>query len=294
MASSHGSPRTTSFFDTVSAPTPSPATRHQQAPSPLNLSRASSVRRPPSRQPESDEPLSPLHQSPTLSPSSSSSWKPPLPPSEDVELRLEASEAYLLGEGRYARVYLASYRGKGKGKEGVPECWTLCAAKRMNADRESQTMGLREAFFLNRLQSPTRGVYIVKLLAVREQTERRSVHGRSASDLKTVLNRPRSSTEHLSSFPSLPSLHAARDTVSRSTLLLEHAEHGTLDMFLRTSPDLVGGETWVRWARQCSAAVEWTHEKGILHADIKPANLLVSAAEIWLIVVDCNVRSTSV
>ncbi|KAI9634253.1 kinase-like domain-containing protein, partial [Dioszegia hungarica] len=224
-----------------------------------------------------DEPLSPLHQSPTLSPSSSSSWKPPLPPSEDVELRLEASEAYLLGEGRYARVYLASYRGKGKGKEGVPECWTLCAAKRMNVDRESQTMGLREAFFLNRLQSPTRGVYIVKLLAVREQTERRSVHGRSASDLKTVLNRPRSSTEHLSSFPSLPSLHAARDTVSRSTLLLEHAEHGTLDMFLRTSPDLVGDETWIRWARQCSAAVAWTHEKGILHADIKPANLLLTA-----------------
>jgi serine/threonine protein kinase len=94
---------------------------------------------------------------------------------------------YLLGEGRYATVYLASYKKdvKGKGRSRNPYLygpnvrvtesisnqgdgeeemevneegdgfvggsWRLCAAKRMAPDRQSQTMGLREAFFLNRL-----------------------------------------------------------------------------------------------------------------------------------------------
>lgn len=151
MAST-GSPRTNSFFDTASTPTVSPATRYA-APSPLNLSRASSIRAPDRK--ASDEPLSPLHQSP-ITPSSSS-WQPPLPPSEAIELRFNSDEAQLLGEGRYAQVYLAHFRRSNKGKEralDVEEGWTLCAAKQMNQDRESQTMGLREAFFLNRLKSP--------------------------------------------------------------------------------------------------------------------------------------------
>jgi hypothetical protein len=285
MSGPTGSPRTTSFFDTEPPPVPPPAARHTtQAPSPLNLSRASSVRRAPSNSLDRDEPLSPLHASPTISPSSST-WKPPLPPTEDIELRLEPTEEYLLGEGRYARVYLASYKGKGKAVEGQDGGWELCAAKRMNPDRESQTMGLREAFFLNRLKCPNRGVHIIKLLAIREHTEKRSaVHGRSVSDVKDVLGRPRSSTD-LSSFPSFPSLaHILHESpaISRSTLLLEHAPLGTLDHFLRASPGLVGREMWLRWARQCSEAVAWTHEKGILHADIKPANLLVSRPEALL------------
>lgn len=162
-------------------------------------------------------------------------------------------------------MYLASYRGKGKEKADEAG-WELCAAKRMNPDRESQTMGLREAFFLNRLKSHTRGMYIVKLIAVREHSEKR--HTRSASDFK--VGRPRGATD-LSSFPSMPLLNAPR-----SVLILEHVPLGTLDQFLRTSRDLVGSHIWLRWARQCSEAVAWTHEKGILHADIKPANLLVS------------------
>jgi serine/threonine protein kinase len=96
---------------------------------------------------------------------------------------------YLLGEGRYATVYLASYKKdcKEKGRSRNPYLaygpnvrvtqsnspieaqgeeemevneegdgfvggsWRLCAAKKMAPDRQSQTMGLREAFFLNRL-----------------------------------------------------------------------------------------------------------------------------------------------
>jgi hypothetical protein len=189
--------RTSSFFD---KPTELPIP-------PLNLGRSSSLRnrppplpldtgssnyissKPPTPRPVDTEPLSPLHQSPSLP--AIADWNPPRPPcSDDISLRLTQRSMYLLGEGRYATVYLASYKkdvkGKGRsrnpylsygpnvrvteststqeGGQGEEEMevneegdgfvggsWRLCAAKRMAPDRQSQTMGLREAFFLNRL-----------------------------------------------------------------------------------------------------------------------------------------------
>jgi len=186
--------RTSSFFD---KPTELPLP-------PLNLGRSSSLRnRPPplpldtgssnyisskpsTPRPIDTEPLSPLHQSPSLP--AIADWNPPRPPcSDDISLRLTQRSMYLLGEGRYATVYLASYKKEVKGtgrsrnpylygpnvrvtestsnqgdgeeemevnEEGdgfVGGSWRLCAAKRMAPDRQSQTMGLREAFFLNRL-----------------------------------------------------------------------------------------------------------------------------------------------
>ncbi|WVR05759.1 hypothetical protein IAU60_002784 [Kwoniella sp. DSM 27419] len=428
------SPRTSSFFDmpseTMTPPPPAPkvpAVLHTStgsssfAPSPLTLSRSSSLRRAPpplpligadsistmsagpSRQHSGDsytDPLSPLHQSPQLPPSSSGGlegWQPPLPPSsDDIEMRLLPNSTYLLGEGRYARVFLASYkqstrkskgrarnllgraghqqdrvdlRVNGEGDGMVGSSWKLCAAKRLAPDRESQTMGLREAFFLNRLAgngqnsiygskglkprqravSPLRGshappsldetisesrnikirpkpqvksngsVYVVKLIAVKEDSDvplTNPAHARSSSDAlagatpsdattatvglaPTDLRRQRSSTlinaqtppnlsttgrgelAHLSSFPSLPSLaYASRNesapSLSRLVLLLEHAPLGTLDRMLRTSPQLVGRGLWERWAREGAEALEWVHGKGVVHADIKPGNLLLT------------------
>ena len=347
-----GSPRTSSFFDdTINygtlTPPPAPpiSTTPQPFKSPLSLSRSASLR---SKLPtplsletvtvrSEDGPLSPLYQSPSL-PSASlnslSTWQPPLPPSaEDVKLRFQPNSTYLLGEGRYARVYLAGYKwehGESSGTLGqghrdgetliVEESgmdggtWRLCAAKRMAPDRESQTMGLREAFFLRRLAGPqvprrpldlfqprdptkerirrSGSVYIIKLIAVKEEREvprRDSSHGRSASDLKTdqSLSRQRSSTcvtdpiSSLASHPSLPALaHAAKavppnPSLSRWVLLLEHAPLGTVDRLLRTSPYLVGQRLWGRWAMEGAEALEWVHGKGVVHADVKPGNLLV-------------------
>lgn len=358
-----------------------------------------------------EDPLSPLHQSPQLPPSRAgqADWIPPLPPAaDDIELRLVPNSTYLLGEGRYAKVYLAAYkrtkklkvRGKeellgrippfghssftpapvrGEDKAGAEEKkevnedgdglvggdWKLCAVKRLAPDRESQTMGLREAFFLNRLMatsslsgdsrpvdfpksgrtravSPLRdsfgqtprqtmkhasrrrsrngSVYITKLIAVKEDVEGlpHSAHVRSTSDAiksqKTkasngTLTRQRSSTmlpphspttapvnrvaakvsvgcsqpdiTKISSFPSFPSLAQAirqeysAPSLSRLVLVLEHAPLGTLDRLLRTSPQLVGKKLWGRWAREGVEALEWVHGKGVVHADIKPGNLLV-------------------
>lgn len=215
--------RTSSFFD---KPTelPLPPRSGLPAPSPLNLSRSSSLRnrpaplpldigtssnhinptahkagpstsaRPLQTPPIDTEPLSPLHQSPSLP--AIADWNPPRPPlSDDISLRLDPKSSFLLGEGRYATVYLASYKKdrKEKGRSRNPYLsygpapavrikrqpsneispispiggqevneegdgyvggqWRLCAAKRMAPDRQSQTMGLREAFFLNRLSA---------------------------------------------------------------------------------------------------------------------------------------------
>ncbi|WVW82105.1 hypothetical protein I302_104110 [Kwoniella bestiolae CBS 10118] len=452
------SPRTSSFFDTpIQSITPPPAPRlvsslngiSSFAPSPLNLSRSSSVARkiPPAlplkendngastsissgsgsrqklKQKERsgdnytsssgiEDPLSPLHQSPQLPPTGSGGlegWKPPLPPSsDDIELRLMPSSTYLLGEGRYAKAYLAAYKrkrktrhgdrsnggsvlfstGTGTGRQEQMEVnedgdglrggsWRLCAAKRLAPDRESQTMGLREAFFLNRLTgpnkqsgsgsrsglersdharrirprqraaSPLRGshqpstteipegerqkrkrpcgsVYVVKLIAVKEDIEgfptlpsgqgqnTNQTHTRSSSDLltgaeskpipntitigdlrrqrsSTIMNAhaplPPDSTGTLPSYPSLPSLaqsvrydqHNSAPSISRLVLLLEHAPLGTLDRMLRISPQLVGRRLWERWAREGAEALEWVHGKGVVHADVKPGNLLLTA-----------------
>jgi hypothetical protein len=286
------SPRTSSFFD-VSTPLPRPA----PVPRPLRI-HIEAIH----RTDRPAEPLSPLHQSPSLYPGDlSTSWQPPVPPrSDNIALRFFPKSIYLLGEGRYATVYLASYNNPNGN-------WQLCAAKQMAPDRESQTMGLREAFFLNRLGSADRSdsdsarqqrgsVYIVKLIAVKEDESRRNtVHSRSTSDaLIRPSTRHRSSTlvlnePALSSYPSLPALNLVgrpAPSSSRLMLLLEHAPLGTMDRLLRTSPALVGRELWSRWAIEATDALAWVHSKGVMHADVKPGNLLVSSIQDELTVAD--------
>jgi serine/threonine protein kinase len=88
------------------------------------------------------------------------------------------------------------------------------------------------------------------------------------------LQRPRSSTIFASGRqePSQPSPVES----ARLILVLEHAPLGTLDRIIRTSPGLVGEQLWGRWAREASEALEWVHSRGVVHADVKPSNLLVS------------------
>ena len=271
--------RTSSFFDTAdfSAPVPPPRPPNPPGPpSPLSLSRSSSLRnRPPPlpldfstatsnlsssvgrshasslsvqhvhpRTPPIDsEPLSPLHQSPSLPPIGD--WTPPQPPSsEDITLRLNPRSAFLLGEGRYATVFLGSYKKDRKGKTKNPNpflaygkpslirtpsyedpsvgggnvpyhslaglevneekdgyaggSWRLCAAKRMAPDRQSQTMGLREAFFLNRLSgSASPKINTSSLLTTvsggrdtNGRNARRAISPLREGSLRTTSNRP--------------------------------------------------------------------------------------------------------
>lgn len=226
--------------------------------------------------------LAPLHQSPSLAPAVWTLALPHPPAAEDVVLRMSPEPRYLLGEGRYATVYLGSYR---KETTAADEPWSLCAVKRLAPDRESQTMGLREAFFLNRLTACDNGpkaegkVHVVKLIAVKEDDGTIPGHVRTASEQVDSPRRQRSSTiyagarQDTGSHPSLPSLvseQPALPCASRLVLVLEHAPLGTLDRLLRSSPGLVGPELWGRWARESAQALAWVHEKGVVHADVKP------------------------
>ncbi|GMK56942.1 hypothetical protein CspeluHIS016_0307820 [Cutaneotrichosporon spelunceum] len=328
--------KTSSFFATAGVPIPPPTlTNVSLPPSPLALSCTASLRRNgPSTSPNSrpyspshthsnshasaishlsisPPNLSPLHQSPSLAPQ----WAPPTPLGTDnVQLRFVAEPGYLLGEGRYATVYLASYKrstmspgslsptranGEGSG-------WKLCAAKRLAADRESQTMGLREAFFLNRLGTGKgRGqVYVIKLIAVKDDSSPTAgAPGARTSPYVTAISETRRLQGQQQS-GSPPRRHRAStiDADGRGAdqeapggvavigtgrgssvpapscllLVVEHAPLGTLDRLLRSSPGLVGPQLWGRWAREAASALEWVHDKGVVHADVKPSNLLLT------------------
>ncbi|BGP49242.1 hypothetical protein JCM10450v2_005125 [Rhodotorula kratochvilovae] len=93
----------------------------------------------------SSTPSSPPDPSRTLPPTAGQSSNPLLDTRQSPSLRLSPTPAYLLGEGRHAAVYLASFA------RGPTAPWRLCAAKRLAPDRESQVSGLGEAFILAKL-----------------------------------------------------------------------------------------------------------------------------------------------
>lgn len=89
-----------------------------------------------------------------------------------VDFRLCPSNEYLLGEGRHCSVYLGSYRPRSDAVTAAdaasPKAWRLCAIKRLHTDRQSQLLGLEEAFALRRL-----GLHpnIIQLIDIRDEVE---------------------------------------------------------------------------------------------------------------------------
>lgn len=84
-----------------------------------------------------------------------------------IDFRLSPSKDFLLGEGRHCNVFLGAYRHRD------PECsygqetdWQLCAIKRLHADRQSQLLGLDEAFTLRRIGHHDG---IVRLVDIRDE-----------------------------------------------------------------------------------------------------------------------------
>lgn len=62
----------------------------------------------------------------------------------------------------------------------------------------------------------------------------------------------------------------------RIILILEYCRFGDLLSFLKQYPERMGRKRWLEWAKQIVLAVGCCHERSILHADIKPQNILVS------------------
>ncbi|CBQ72528.1 conserved hypothetical protein [Sporisorium reilianum SRZ2] len=91
-----------------------------------------------------------------------------------VDFRLCPTNDFLLGEGRHCSVYLGSYRPR---LDAVPTTtadpassapWRLCAVKRLHADRQSQLLGLEEAFALRRLGTHPN---VIQLIDIRDEVE---------------------------------------------------------------------------------------------------------------------------
>jgi eukaryotic-like serine/threonine-protein kinase len=60
----------------------------------------------------------------------------------------------------------------------------------------------------------------------------------------------------------------------RTFIVMEHFGGGTLAGRLR-GPAPVDRDTGVRWLREAATALDYAHEHGIVHRDVKPANLLL-------------------
>ncbi|KZT62968.1 kinase-like protein [Calocera cornea HHB12733] len=170
-----GPSRTTSFFDLPSTravrvdPPPGPLTSSSS-----DFSSAYSTRSNPSLMDELPLPL-PLGMSSTAGEALTLGMGQGPEPElelEDVRLRLREESRFFLGEGRFAKVWLAAYarvrprarphdaeeeEAEEGGQDRPPgqRRWRLCAAKQPLPDAESQLLGRREAFFLRHLRRPT-------------------------------------------------------------------------------------------------------------------------------------------
>ncbi|GAA6040075.1 hypothetical protein JCM8097_004770 [Rhodosporidiobolus ruineniae] len=95
-----------------------------------------------------------------------------------------------------------------------------------------------------------------------------------ASGAQTLPSSP--TTSRPSTAPSLPSA-SVESSSPRVDLLLEFCPFGQVLSFARASPELLGEERWLGWAKELSSAVEWCHARGVLHADLKPQNVLIAS-----------------
>ncbi|GAA5965296.1 hypothetical protein JCM3765_007154 [Sporobolomyces pararoseus] len=92
-----------------------------------------------------------------LPPTAGHSDNPLLDTRQAPTLRMSPTSNYLLGEGRHASVYLASFYPRSPSPASPTRSdrpRQLCAAKRLFPDRESQLSGLGEAFILSKLNPP--------------------------------------------------------------------------------------------------------------------------------------------
>ena len=61
----------------------------------------------------------------------------------------------------------------------------------------------------------------------------------------------------------------------RVVLVLEYCPFGHVLAFAKAHPERMGRKRWLEWAKELVGAVAWAHDRGVLHADIKPQNVLV-------------------
>ncbi|KAG8751689.1 hypothetical protein FRC12_012305 [Ceratobasidium sp. 428] len=249
-------------------------------PSPLSSSRTSSFFDvspntglfPPPISPYSTRSVSTASSCSSTNPSLAASLPPSPPLSQSlppIQLRFAPRPELKLGQGRFSQVYVAAYRQPTRD-------WRVCVVKRLEPDEESQALGLREAWFLRQLRTSSADKthlgqrFITKLLGVEvEENEVKPLalsHARSVSDSAADMLRG-----------ALQGSHRQRHLIpSRTLLVLEHYPL-TLSSLLSAHPHLLTPQTFPRLASELTHALAYCHAKGILHTDVKTANVLLTS-----------------
>jgi eukaryotic-like serine/threonine-protein kinase len=80
--------------------------------------------------------------------------------------------------------------------------------------------------------------------------------------------------------PNIAFIYGLEDAGNADALVVELIEGATLADRINSGPIPVDED--VRIARQIADAVEYAHERGIVHGDLKPANVKVTNDDSWL------------
>jgi len=165
---------------------------------------------------------------------------------QNIDIRVFLERAFKLGEGRSSEVYLGAYAPRSHDQTTKSVSWQLCAVKRLQVDRESQLAGLEEAFALRRLGHHE---HIVRLLGVLDEVE----------------FRVQDSAE----------MRQAHDDPPHLLIVLEYLPF-SLGSFVRRRPTAVTLPQWLDWALQLASTIQWLHQRGCVHGDIKQENVLLT------------------
>jgi serine/threonine protein kinase len=77
----------------------------------------------------------------------------------------------------------------------------------------------------------------------------------------------------LSAHPHVVTVFDVGEYTDRPFIVMEYLEGGSVDEHIRSSP--IGNELALTWIWQAATALDAAHARGIVHRDVKPANLLL-------------------
>jgi serine/threonine-protein kinase len=94
-------------------------------------------------------------------------------------------------------------------------------------------------------------------------------------DARRRFTREANTAARLSSHPNIVTIYDVGEWNGRPFIVMELGQGGTLSS--RASEARIGHDQAIAWLRQAAAALDTAHAAGIVHRDVKPANLLLDA-----------------